>query len=147
MIQQMGGKGVAQTMRRHYLSNPGGLGVMLNVLPETLPRHGRPASGHENGGTDAFAQYLRTTTLQILRHASGGHFPHGHQTFLATLAKDHHQTGAEIHLAHLQIHQLRHPQTAGVHQLQHGCIAQSQRACTIGGQQQCLYFCFTEDMG
>jgi len=143
----MGGKGVAQRVRRQRNRDAGLQRVAFDQAPEHLPRHAGAEAGDEEGlarqpGQDQLARLRQVELQPDLRLGA-----EGHQALASALAQ-HAQHGlvhAQLH--GLQGHQFTHAQAAGIHQFEHRAVAPAQRCGRVGCGQQRLHLRFAEHLG
>ena len=156
MVEQMGGEGVAQGVRRQRRVDARVQGVALEQGPEHLPRHaGRhalvrlaAALGDEQEIAVAAAQNQRPGLLRIAPQPEGRLLAERHQPVLAALAADdaHHRIRkAEMH--GLERHQFAHAQAAGVDEFEHGAVPQPERGFQVWRQQQGLDLGLAQGLG
>ena len=63
---------------------------------------------------------------------------HGHETVLAALARDAHDTLSRVEPGEGKVDEFRYPQARGVHQFEHRTVAQTQRCRDVGSHDQGL---------
>jgi hypothetical protein len=92
-------------------------------------------------------QQLVARLPHVALHPLQRHLPKRHQALFRTLAHHTQYAFAQADIKHLHLHQLAHPQAAGVHQLQHGAVALAQRRARVGRGQQGLHLRFRQRLG
>ncbi len=139
MVEQVGGEGMAQRVRRQRCRDTRNLRAALDDDPEHHAAHRSPALGHEDRIAALPAQDGTARRGQIALQPPVRLLAEGHQPFLLPLARHAQHARAQIDAMQGQIHQLAHAQAAGIHQLQHGAVTQAQRRIDIGRPEQCLH--------
>ena len=95
----------------------------------------------------ARAQQRRARTFQVARKPLRRDFAKRHQPFFGTFAQNAQHVVVQAHVEQRQTHQLADAQAAGVHQLQHGAVAQAQRRFGVGRGQQGFDLEFAQGLG
>ena len=95
----------------------------------------------------ARAQQRRAAAFEVAREPLRRDFAKGHQPFFGAFAQNAQHVVVQPHVEQRQAHQLAHAQAAGVHQLQHGAVAQAQRRFGVGRGQQGLDLEFAQCLG
>ncbi|MNT58708.1 hypothetical protein D3C72_1961670 [compost metagenome] len=139
VVEQMGSKRVPQRVGRQRHGDARHLRPFFYDDPEHGARHAAAALGHEQVVGLLAAQNGAAGLLQIAVYPLAGLFAKGHQPLLVALAHHPQHALVQAQLKGLERDQLRHTQAAGVHQLQHGAVAQAQRVAQVGRGQQCFY--------
>jgi hypothetical protein len=85
--------------------------------------------------------------LQVALQPAARLFAKGHQALLAALAHHAQHAFVQAHLKGLERDQLRHAQAAGIHQLQHGAVAQAQRVAQVGALSRRLHLGLRQGLG
>ena len=139
VIEQVGGEGMAQRVRRQRRGNARRQRLLLHDHPEHHPAHPMAARGDEQvlgllAAEDGPAGFGKVAHQPVARQLA-----ERHQPLLAALAQ--HPQHALVHpeVEGLQTDQFADAQAAGVHQLQHGAVAQPQRLRHVGRRQQRLH--------
>jgi hypothetical protein len=148
VVEQVRGEGVAQRVRRQRRGDAGHTRVALDDGPEHHARHAGAARGDEQ-----VVGLLRRP--RMAPRASAGSAPASrlrlgaerHQALLAALAHHPQHAFVQAQLKGLERDQLAHAQAAGVHQLQHGAVAQAQRRVHVGRVQQRLHLRLAQRLG
>ena len=115
--------------------------------PEHHARHALAAVGHEQvirllPGQDGAARLL-----QVALQPAARFFAKRHQTLLVAFAHHAQHAFVQPHLKGLERDQFRHAQAAGIHQLQHGAVAQAQGLPRSGGAEQGLHMGLRQGFG
>ena len=95
----------------------------------------------------ARAQQRSTAAFQVAREPLGGDLAEGHQPFFGTFAQNAQHVVVQPHVEQRQAHQLADAQATGVHQLQHGAVAQAQGRLSVRCVQQGLDLEFAQGLG
>ncbi|KAG1248834.1 hypothetical protein G6F65_019404 [Rhizopus arrhizus] len=151
----MGGEAVAQAMRTDPRRiDPRDLGVALDQMPERLPGQCVQRRLDEQrrlpigqGVHPALADQLRPRLLQVALQPVLRFLAQWHQAFLAALAGDPQHALAQVDRGGRQQHQFAHAQPCGIHQFEHGPVAQAQCAVDVRRRQQCIDLAFGQRLG
>jgi len=136
VVEQMGGEGVAQGVRREVFADARLQGVTLDELPERLARHAVAAASGEEEVAQAPAQQVLAWPMKVIPQPVQRFRPKGHQALLPSLPCYPHDALDQARLLWCEPHQLRHPQPGRVEHLQHGAISVTARVFRIRGLQQ-----------
>ena len=112
--------------------------MRLHELPEHLPRHRLAAPCHEQRLAAAAIEDRGASVAAVTLQPGERFFAERHQPLLRALAGDAQGVVDEAHVHGLQPDQLAHAQAAGVHQLEHGAVAQAERGVDVGRSEQGL---------
>src|SRR5690606_20391791 len=96
VVEQMGGKGMAQCMGRQGLLHPCDDGHLLEAVPEGLARHHLAALAGEQHITLRFAEQYRARLAQVALQPFQRFLAERHEPFLVALADDAHQALAGV---------------------------------------------------
>lgn len=138
VIEEVGGKRVSQRVRRQGRTNPGGSGMPFQTLPGVLARHRRAALREKHRVFGSPSQQIRARLAQVASEPFASPLSNGNQSVLAALPLNLHDAAPQVDARQGQVHQLTHAQAAGIHDLQHGAVAQAQGASGVGGIKQSL---------
>ncbi len=147
VFQKVRGKGMAQRVRRDLLGDARLAGVLLDDLPEPLPREAPAVVVDEQGLFPLAAQQHRPGPLDVPARGVDGDPAEGDDPLLRSLAHALEVGHVQIDVVQVQRHQLRHAQTRRVQQLQHRLVAQAGRRARIGHRQQALHFLHRQHLG
>lgn len=136
--QQVGGKGVAQHVGADPVFGPGMDCDAIDDLPEPIAGHGAAPVVQEQKGAGFFLDQLRPSPVKVVVDTFPGHLAKGHQAFFVALAQHPQVTAGHVAGLHRQADQFRDPQAGGVHEMQHGIVAQDER-CSFFRQLQELF--------
>ena len=144
VIEQMGGKGMSQSMGREVPVDAGLAGITLDDVPERLARHAISAARREEKIGAAVEQNVSAPAVYEGLEPSHGFLAERNQALAIALAEHANDALIEIDLRELQVHEFGYPQTGGIEHFEHGAIAVSERIGHGWGCQQCLDFRFAE---
>src|SRR5581483_9323577 len=136
VFQEMRRERMPQRVRRHALLDARREPMLPESFPETLPRHRLTGARHEAVLALPPAQKLRPYFRQIAKKRFTGLASERHLADLGAFALHDQVISVEVHLMHEQQDQLRHTQTGGVQQLEHGAVAQPEGRGWIGLRDQ-----------
>ncbi len=109
VVEQMGGKGVAQGMGGELAVNPGPQGIELDAMPEGLAGHHTGLLGGKHhiraGAPQQQGAGLPVVTLQPVHRL----LAHRHQPLLVALAHHPHQALTQTDMLGSEPHQLGNP--------------------------------------
>ncbi len=125
-------QGVRRELRRHIRFAR----IAFDDVPELLARHRVAARGHEHRVGRARAENLAARLAQVARQPIVRLLAERHEPLLEPLAHRAYDALVETDLDRLQIDELRHAQTARVHEFEHRSIAQPERRFDVGGVEQ-----------
>src|SRR5205809_214631 len=132
VLQQMGGKGMPDTMRRELSPNARLLSVSADDLPERLTGHARTSSGDEQVTAGLFLQQHWPAVFQILPHMVRRFLPYRHDAFLAPLSHARKGPKGKVQLLNLEPDQFTHSKSRSIKNLQHRAIPAAQRFGAVG---------------
>ncbi|SVJ78689.1 Uncharacterised protein [Klebsiella pneumoniae] len=144
MVEQVGGEGVAQGVRRNRRADRRHLRVMLDAMPEGLAGHLFAAQAGEQHVAGPPAEQVAAGLAQVAFEPADGFLAERHQALLAALAEHLDHALAQVDLLQGQADQFADPQAAGIQHFEHGAIAQAQRVVDFRRRQQCLDVRFGE---
>jgi len=126
-VDQMRREGVPERVRAHFPGQPRAPNGGAQAAPERLARQRPSVSIREEIRAQPPPQQRRPGVLEIRQHPRPRGTADRHRPFLAPLADDRQEARLEVHLAHLQRHQLRHAQSGRVQHLDHRHVAAKDR--------------------
>ena len=138
VVEQVRGKGVAQGVRRQRRQHAGRARMLLHQVPEGLARHGAAARGHEQRVARLALENGRARLAQVAHQPGVRLLAERHQAFLAALAARAQGALGETDVHRLEVDQFAHSQAAGVHEFEHGTVAQPERRVGVGRGEQRL---------
>lgn len=147
VVDQVGGKGMAQHVRADWAVNTRHQRKSLDVFPEALPGHRRAKVGDKQKVACSSLQQFTTGLLQIKLNGQPSWFAHGHQPFLVAFAQYFHRACVQVNGAQRHVDQFTDPQAAGIHEFKHGFVALTGRVADIGGGQQVQHLLFAQHFG
>ena len=92
----------------------------------------RPRAPRKTRRAGALDAQGRAAELEPELHGPGRRPPVGHGALLAPLAEDPHHLAVVVEVVDVEADQLPHPDARGVEQLEHGDVAQPDRAAVVG---------------
>ncbi len=114
MVEQVGGKGMAQSVGRQRDRDTGHPAVALYHLPASLSGHAASTSRNEHRvGLSAFQQIPpgpRHVSPQML----DSRLPQGDQSFLSPFSHYPHDPRIDVDVRSVQVDQLRNPESGGI---------------------------------
>ena len=115
MVQQMRRKGVTQYVRRQLFTvDTRQCGVMLDAMPERLPRHLLGALAREQDVDRRTVEQPRTAVLQVRFQPVHRLFTQRYQPFLVTFTYHAHHALTQADIAHRQANQFRNAQAGSI---------------------------------
>ncbi|MNE28476.1 hypothetical protein D3C80_1219180 [compost metagenome] len=147
VVEQVGGEGMPQGVRRQRLVDAGNPCVVFDTVPEGLARHLLAAlTGEQHVAGTAIEQFGATIALVALQphHRL---FTHGHQAFLAALAHHPQHTLAQVDLVEGQADQFGNPKAARVEHFEHGTVALANGFAQVRSLQQGFDIGFGQRLG
>ena len=148
VVEQMGGEGVAQHVRRElFRGNAGDRRIPLDELPESLAGHGAATGGDEQGVALPALEDFRPRLVQIAAEPVDGLFAEWHQALLAAFAEGAQHAFVETDFVQFQIDQLGNAQARGVEGFQHGAVAQAEGAVGVRRGEQAVNLFLRHDLG
>lgn len=136
MIEQMGRKRMAQSVRRERFVDAGRLRVSLDEVPERLTRHRFASTGRKEMIGTSLTEDLLPRALLETPQPIDGFGTKGHEPLAITFTHDAHDALVEIHLRMSQTHELGDAQSGGVEQLEHRAITEPERIVDTRRAQQ-----------
>ena len=122
--------------------------VLLDELPEHLPRHRPAARGDEQRIARCAAEDRRRAPRRgSARSSACASSPNGTSRSLLPLPMTRSAPSSRLTLHGLQRDQLAHAQAARVHQLEHRAVAQAQRRVDVGRGEQRLDLRLAQRLG
>ena len=137
--QEVRGEGVAQRVRAHLVLEPRRLGVALHDLVQPLPRQPRPPVVDEQPVVRPVAHQPRARLGEVVAQRPHRLAPDRDDSFLGALPASPQHARLQVDVAHLQVHRLRGPQPAGVHDLQQRPVPQRGRLGPLRLGQELLH--------
>ena len=134
--EQVRGEAVAQRVRAHLRSEPGGRGVALHDLVEPLAGQAAAALVDEQARLPAVADQSPAPALEVGGERAGRSGADRHEPLLGALAAGAQDAGLEVDVTRLELDRLRRPQPACVHRLEQRAVAQRGRLGTTRLAQQ-----------
>src|SRR5690606_8634275 len=110
VIEQMGGKGMAQRVWRQRPGNAGHPGLLLDTMPEGLAGHLRATQAGKQHVAGLAVEQEGPRLAQVAPDPGDGLLAQRHQALLAALAEHPQDALTQIDLFQGQRHQLRYPQ-------------------------------------
>ncbi len=151
VVEQVRGERMAQGVRRQWRGDAGLARVALHQLPEHHARHGRTGARATRGDEQILARQAAqdggTALGEVTLQPVARHLAEGHQALFVALAGDAQHLLHQPQVPGLERDQFAHAQTARVHQLQHGAVAQAQRRVFVGRVQQRLHLRLAQRLG
>src|SRR5439155_14092793 len=114
----------------------GGQFVFFDQDPEHLARHRAAARGDKQRVINLATQDRGSRLFQVAFDPTARFRAERYQPRLAAFAGHAQHTLVQANFYRLQQYQLRDPQAAGIHQLQHGAVAQPELGVSVGRRQQ-----------
>jgi len=145
-VEQMGGKGVPQRMRRDRLRDPCLARISPQQFPKPLTGHGPIAAIDEHLHAMTSTHELGSWPSQIGPQAFRCLVAQRHEPLYATFAKDLEPPLGQMQRPQGQGNQLRDPQPCGIEHFEHGGIATAPRGIQSGLSQQAIHLLDTEDV-
>src|SRR5580698_5950610 len=134
----MGGKTVAQGVRRDVLFDAGGAGVFFYMYPNRLAAE-RPAARRKEDFAEVRSFRKGTASFaEIALHPFDGLFADGDDPFFLTLADRAEEARLEVDVAEFDVRDFTNAHTRSVHKLQHGLVTQPEFRVQIGRGQQSI---------
>lgn len=136
-VEEVGGEAVPERVRGGDSIETRHLEVLLQHAADTA-RCQPFAEAIQKQGEGFIARQLRVRypPLQPMTQSAGGVAADGGDPLLASLTEHPHNVRVPVPVRHVERNQLRHPQPARIHRLQHRSIAQSlRRVCRWGFQE------------
>jgi hypothetical protein len=125
----MGGKGMAERMRRHPLDNPRPANHQLDNLPNPRPGELPAEAVGENRRTNDTVPRI----LKIVKHRLFGEAADRHEPLFLPFAGDADETRFELTILLLEIDQFGYPKATAVQDLNYGPIPFGVLSERIGG--------------
>ena len=122
VAEQVGGKGVADYMRRYFLGYTGYPCGIAENLPETQSGHTGAAPGDEQIVAAFIFEDERSRRFHVVVDFLPGLLTKGNQPFFVALAENPDESGVEIARRQRQTHQFGDPEAGGIKDKQHGII-------------------------
>jgi hypothetical protein len=121
--------------------------MLFHDHPEHHAAHAGAALGHKQVVGLLAVQDGRARLTQVARNPVARYLAKRHQALLAALAQHAQHAFVHADVEGLERDQLAHAQAAGVHQLQHGAVAQAQRRIHVGRAQQQFHLRLRQCLG
>ena len=135
---------MAQGVRRQRHLHAAAQRMLLDQLPEHLPRHWPTACRHEQGVAQLPTEDLRAAFGEVAAQPCMRFLAEWDEALLGPLAGRAQRAVGEAQVNALQADQFADAQAARVHQLEHRAVAQSERRVDIGRAKQCLDLRFAQ---
>jgi len=121
--QEVGGKGVAQHVRRDGLADSGCLRRFLDDLPEPEPGHGAAPVADKKDVAASALEDQWAGGLEVVLNDFPGRDAKGDEPFLVALADHPDKAGGEVAGGKGDGNQLRNPDAGGVQEMEHGVVS------------------------
>src|SRR5262245_12335254 len=143
----MGGEGVAEGVRAHLAVEAGIVGVALDDLVEPLAGQSAAAEVDEQLALEPAADELLTAGSQVALDRAPRLAAERDDPLLRALSVGADEPAGHVDVADLESDRLRRPQTAAVHDLQQGAVAQADRVGPVGAIEQLADLALAENVG
>jgi len=146
VVQEMGGEGVAQGMRRNVAGDAGLPDVMLGPLPEHLAGKLASSGADEDGiGRLPLSSSGRLRSRYSFRRADATS-PSGTARSLEPFQQQR-RTALKVHILQPKSDQFAHTETCSVQDLEHRLVPDAQRRCQVRLIQQPLHLTAAQCLG
>jgi hypothetical protein len=127
MIEKVGGKRMAQRVRRKWFVDAGGLRVTFDEVPERLSGHRFASSSRKEMIGSSLPEDLTPSALLETPQPIDRFGTEGYEALAIAFAHHSHDALIEIHLRVTQTHELRDAQSGGIEKLEHRAITKPER--------------------
>jgi hypothetical protein len=146
-LQQMGGEGVAERVRRDPTGDRGLAHPAVEPPTHVGGREPPSPDRDEERGLGRIPHEPRAARREVALEGALGRLPHRQQTLLLALARDPHRLRLEVDPAEIEGDDLLAAEAAGVGELEHGPIAKLQRLPRRDPVQQGAHLLSRENPG